>query len=111
MPDINMPKLYDTMEEGTIVEWKKKSGEQVETGEGLAGVETDKETLVLEADADGVLYVRGELGVPGRKLRSTNPTACRRRSRAEWPMQSPPSRSSRSRSRPGSTSRSACGSS
>ena len=42
MPDVNMPKLSDTMEEGTIVEWKKKSGEQVKTGEVLAEVESDK---------------------------------------------------------------------
>src|SRR5438874_1441497 len=36
MPEINMPKLSDTMEEGTIVEWKKKSGDEVKTGEVLA---------------------------------------------------------------------------
>jgi hypothetical protein len=32
-----MPKLSDTMEEGTVVEWKKKSGDEVKTGEVLAG--------------------------------------------------------------------------
>ena len=52
MSDINMPKLSDTMEEGTIVEWKKKSGDQVKTGDVLAEVESDKATFDLEADAD-----------------------------------------------------------
>ena len=66
MPDINMPKLSDTMEEGTIVEWKKKSGEQVKTGDVLAEVESDKATFDLEADADGVLQILVEQGVPAK---------------------------------------------
>src|SRR3981189_1319086 len=57
MSDINMPKLSDTMEEGTIVEWKKKSGDVVKTGDVLAEVESDKATFDLEADAGGVLTV------------------------------------------------------
>src|SRR5438445_3146731 len=66
MPDINMPKLSDTMEEGTIVEWKKKSGDQVKTGEVLAEVESDKATFDLEAEADGVLQILVEQGVPAK---------------------------------------------
>src|SRR4029077_8084713 len=66
MPDINMPKLSDTMEEGTIVEWKKKSGDQVKTGEVLAEVESDKATFDLEAEADGVLNILVEQGVPAK---------------------------------------------
>src|SRR5438067_9389279 len=66
MPDINMPKLSDTMEEGTIVEWKKKSGEQVKTGEVLAEVESDKATFDLEAETDGVLQILVEQGVPAK---------------------------------------------
>src|SRR5256886_17267243 len=66
MPDINMPKLSDTMEEGTIVEWKKKSGEQVKTGEGLAEVESDKATFDLEAESDGVLQILVEQRVPAK---------------------------------------------
>src|SRR5256885_12974575 len=66
MPDINMPKLSDTMEEGTIVEWKKKSGDQVKTGDVLAEVESDKATFDLEADADGVLQILVEQGVPAK---------------------------------------------
>src|SRR5256886_1373862 len=66
MPDINMPKLSDTMEEGTVVEWKKKSGDQVKAGEVLAEVESDKATFDLEAESDGVLQILVEQGVPAK---------------------------------------------
>src|SRR5258706_10804972 len=66
MPDINMPKLSDTMEEGTIVEWKKKSGDTVKKGEVLAEVESDKATFDLESEADGVLKILVEQGVPAK---------------------------------------------
>jgi pyruvate dehydrogenase E2 component (dihydrolipoamide acetyltransferase) len=61
-----MPKLSDTMEEGTIVEWKKKSGDEVKTGDVLAEVESDKATFDLEADADGTLQILVEQGVPAK---------------------------------------------
>jgi pyruvate dehydrogenase E2 component (dihydrolipoamide acetyltransferase) len=66
MSDINMPKLSDTMEEGTILEWKKQSGDQVKTGDVLAEVESDKATFDLEADADGVLQILVEKGMPAK---------------------------------------------
>jgi pyruvate dehydrogenase E2 component (dihydrolipoamide acetyltransferase) len=66
MSDINMPKLSDTMEEGTIVEWKKKSGDVVKSGDVLAEVESDKATFDLEADADGTLQILVEQGVPAK---------------------------------------------
>ena len=66
MSSVNMPKLSDTMEEGTIVEWKKKSGDEVKTGDVLAEVESDKATFDLEADADGVLQILVEQGVPAK---------------------------------------------
>jgi len=66
MPDVNMPKLSDTMEEGTIVEWKKKSGDEVKTGDVLAEVESDKATFDLEAEADGTLQILVEQGVPAK---------------------------------------------
>jgi pyruvate dehydrogenase E2 component (dihydrolipoamide acetyltransferase) len=66
LTDINMPKLSDTMEEGTIVEWKKKSGDQVKAGEVLAEVESDKATFDLEAESDGVLQILVEQGVPAK---------------------------------------------
>jgi pyruvate dehydrogenase E2 component (dihydrolipoyllysine-residue acetyltransferase) len=66
MPDINMPKLSDTMEEGTIVEWKKSSGDEVHKGEVLAEVESDKATFDLEAEDDGKLEILVEKGVPAK---------------------------------------------
>jgi pyruvate dehydrogenase E2 component (dihydrolipoamide acetyltransferase) len=50
-----MPKLSDTMSEGTINEWLKKEGDRVEAGEALATVETDKATMELESYSSGVL--------------------------------------------------------
>jgi pyruvate dehydrogenase E2 component (dihydrolipoamide acetyltransferase) len=55
MPEIQMPKLSDTMTEGTLVTWKKKKGEQVSTGDVIAEIETDKATMEWESPEDGVL--------------------------------------------------------
>src|SRR5437773_12047882 len=55
MPDVNMPKLSDTMEEGKILRWLKKPGERVAIGDVLAEVETDKANMELEAYDEGVL--------------------------------------------------------
>src|SRR5712671_7091677 len=66
MPDVNMPKLSDTMEEGTIVEWKKKTGDEVKQGDVLAEVESDKATFDLEAESAGVLSILVEQGVPAK---------------------------------------------
>ena len=66
MADVNMPKLSDTMEEGTVVEWKKKSGEDVKPGDVLAEVESDKATFDLEAEAEGKLEILVEQGVPAK---------------------------------------------
>lgn len=50
-----MPKLTDTMEEGILLEWKKREGDQVQAGEALAEIETDKAVMDLEAFASGIL--------------------------------------------------------
>src|SRR6266568_9239113 len=55
MPEINMPKLSDTMTEGTLVSWKKKKGDRVSAGEVIAEIETDKATMEWEATDDGKL--------------------------------------------------------
>src|SRR4051812_15079688 len=55
MPEIQMPKLSDTMTEGTLVTWKKKKGEQVSTGDVIAEIETDKATMEWESPEDGLL--------------------------------------------------------
>lgn len=62
MSDVNMPKLSDTMEEGTIASWKKKSGDTVKKGDVLAEVESDKATFDLEADSEGTLNIVVEAG-------------------------------------------------
>jgi len=55
MPAITMPKLSDTMTEGTLVRWLKKKGDKVSQGDVLAEIETDKATMEMEAFDDGVL--------------------------------------------------------
>jgi pyruvate dehydrogenase E2 component (dihydrolipoamide acetyltransferase) len=52
---IQMPKLSDTMEEGKILKWLKKEGDQVEQGEVIAEVESDKADMELEAFDSGTL--------------------------------------------------------
>lgn len=52
---IEMPKLSDTMTEGTLIKWHKKVGDSVEIGDILAEVETDKATMEMEAFDEGTL--------------------------------------------------------
>lgn len=52
---IRMPKLSDTMTEGTVAVWHKKVGDKVKSGELLAEIETDKATMEFESYEDGVL--------------------------------------------------------
>tara|TARA_R110002050_G_scaffold19734_4_gene56585 strand:+ start:7799 stop:9085 length:1287 start_codon:yes stop_codon:yes gene_type:complete len=52
---VNMPRLSDTMEEGTVAQWHKKIGDKVEEGDLLAEIETDKATMEFEAFQEGVL--------------------------------------------------------
>lgn len=81
---IRMPRLSDTMEEGNIVAWLKKEGEQVEPGDVLAEVETDKATMELESffsgtlihigvaegavPVDGIIAIIGEKGEDVQKI-------------------------------------------
>ena len=55
MPEVVMPRLSDTMEEGTLSRWLKDVGDPVRKGDVLAEIETDKATMDLEAFDDGVL--------------------------------------------------------
>lgn len=52
---ITMPKMSDTMQEGTISAWLKKEGDEIKSGDILAEVETDKATMELESYEDGIL--------------------------------------------------------
>jgi pyruvate dehydrogenase E2 component (dihydrolipoyllysine-residue acetyltransferase) len=55
MPEIQMPKLSDTMTEGTLIAWKKKKGDKVSAGDVIAEIETDKATMEWESPEDGTL--------------------------------------------------------
>jgi pyruvate dehydrogenase E2 component (dihydrolipoyllysine-residue acetyltransferase) len=55
MPDVVMPRLSDSMEEGTILKWLKGVGEEVALGEALVEIETDKANMAYESDVAGVL--------------------------------------------------------
>src|SRR4051794_19665173 len=57
MPDVAMPRLSDSMEEGTILKWLKSDGDEVKKGEELVEIETDKANMTYEADQDGVLKI------------------------------------------------------
>ena len=64
MADVNMPKLSDTMEEGTVLTWKVHEGDQVKRGDVLAEVESDKASFDLEAEASGYLHIVVDQGNP-----------------------------------------------
>src|SRR5690348_10131641 len=53
--EIPMPKLSDSMEQATVLAWLKRPGDAIRRGEPLVEVETDKATVVYEAEQDGVL--------------------------------------------------------
>ena len=53
---IEMPKLADTMTEGTIVKWCVKEGDKVSSGDVVAEVETDKATMEMETFDDGIVH-------------------------------------------------------
>ena len=53
--DVTMPRLSDSMEEGTVLKWLVEEGGEVKRGEPLVEIETDKANMTYEADTDGVL--------------------------------------------------------
>jgi len=55
MAEIVMPRLSDSMEEGTIVRWLVSEGDSVSRGDEIAEIETDKATMTYEADSSGVI--------------------------------------------------------
>ncbi len=57
MSEVVMPRLSDSMEEGTIIKWLKADGDEVARGDELVEIETDKANMTYEADADGVLSI------------------------------------------------------
>ena len=60
---ISMPRLSDTMEEGTVVSWLKKVGDKIDEGEIIAEIETDKATMEFESFYSGtLLYIGIDVG-------------------------------------------------
>src|SRR5690349_18054025 len=53
--DVTMPRLSDSMEEGTILKWLVSEGDEVKKGQEIVEIETDKANMTYEADADGVI--------------------------------------------------------
>ena len=62
MSEIVMPRLSDTMEEGTILRWLKHDGEHVSRGEELVEIETDKAAMTYESDSEGTLQTLAREG-------------------------------------------------
>jgi pyruvate dehydrogenase E2 component (dihydrolipoamide acetyltransferase) len=62
MAEVRMPRLSDSMEEGTIVRWLKADGDEVRRGEEIVEIETDKATMSYEADAAGQLVITAPEG-------------------------------------------------
>jgi pyruvate dehydrogenase E2 component (dihydrolipoamide acetyltransferase) len=63
--EIVMPRLSDSMEEGTILRWLIEEGDPVRRGDELVEIETDKATMTYESDADGILEI---VAAPGETL-------------------------------------------
>jgi pyruvate dehydrogenase E2 component (dihydrolipoamide acetyltransferase) len=62
MIEISMPRLSDSMEEGTILKWLAAEGAEVKRGDELAEIETDKASMVYEADEEGTLHTLAKEG-------------------------------------------------
>jgi pyruvate dehydrogenase E2 component (dihydrolipoamide acetyltransferase) len=62
MADVAMPRLSDSMEEGTILKWLKSDGDEVSRGDELVEIETDKANMTYEADQDGTLSIVAQEG-------------------------------------------------
>ena len=81
-----MPKLSDSMEEAVILRWLKSAGEPFARGEALAEIETDKATVVYEAETDGVIASIVVAGGRRRPRRRADRDARRRRGSRGRPL-------------------------
>lgn len=93
--NIDMPKLSDTMTEGTLIKWHKKVGDTVEIGDVLAEIETDKATMEMEAFDDGtltqILVLEGQKAMIGSVLAVLNgPVGGTAPAAAAAPVPAPP---------------------
>jgi pyruvate dehydrogenase E2 component (dihydrolipoamide acetyltransferase) len=89
--EIAMPRLSDQMEEATVIKWLKQPGDEVARGDPLVEVETDKATMVYEAEFDGVLdeivVEEGSTAALGATIARANGTGP---SRGRQPAPAPP---------------------
>lgn len=94
MTDIVMPRLSDSMTEGTVVRWLKAPGDLVRRGEPLVEIETDKATITYESDVDGVLthYTVGEgqTVAVGTPIAYVEPQSVQQQAPPAQPQSSPP---------------------
>src|SRR3989440_12707546 len=105
MSEVTMPRLSDTMQEGTISHWLKKAGDEVRRGDILAEIETDKATMDLEAYEAGtlqqILVQEGQtvpigqvvalIGTRAAAQPAAQPAPARAQTRADGPAARPPS--------------------
>jgi pyruvate dehydrogenase E2 component (dihydrolipoamide acetyltransferase) len=72
MPDVVMPRLSDSMEEGTVLQWLKQVGDEIAVGDELVEIETDKANMAYESDVAGtlteILVQEGETVVIGTPI-------------------------------------------
>ncbi|MGH3048537.1 MAG: dihydrolipoamide acetyltransferase family protein [Gaiellaceae bacterium] len=77
MAELTMPKLSDSMADAVIIKWLKAPGERFRRGEALIEVETDKATVVYEAEADGtleaILVTEGDTAAVGQAIATIGP--------------------------------------
>src|ERR1700723_1298001 len=79
--EIVMPRLSDTMEQGTILRWLIADGEHVERGAELVEIETDKASMTYESDLQGTLQIvlregeSAEAGAPIARVGGQRPSA------------------------------------
>ena len=62
MPTIQMPRLSDSMEEGVIVRWLVADGDEINVGQEIAEIETDKATMEFEAEDAGTIHLKASEG-------------------------------------------------
>ena len=94
--DVLMPRLSDSMEEGTVLKWLVERGGAVKRGEPLVEIETDKANMTYEADTDGVLIEllakEGdtlEVGQPIARIGAEGEAAAAPAAKAEAPAEQP----------------------
>ncbi len=95
MGEVVMPRLSDSMEEGTVLQWLKAVGDEVSVGDELVEIETDKANMAYESDIAGtlaeILVQEGEtvaIGTPiARVGEASEAQASRSRVREEQPVE------------------------